>query len=141
MAYYLEHHDLAPDQEFLAYIRGRGYQLPERLPSMTKARALAAATDAPDEAPGFDGEWELAMRWVDSSVRQFQIDPARFSVGSDREPALCLTRQEDRWSVYWLYQGERQMYAEFDTPLQAVTYFSGYLAMYGSNMRLPPPAT
>ncbi|GLY52216.1 hypothetical protein [Lentzea sp. NBRC 102530] len=135
VAYYLERYELAPAQNFLAHIRSRGYQVPQRLPSITRSRALAAATGAPEPLPGFDGEWGGAMDWFVASLSRFQISDDRVSVGQDREKALCLVRAGDRFAVYWLNQGERQMYAEFDTPLEAVTYVSGYLAMFGDHMR------
>jgi hypothetical protein len=138
VTYYLEHHDIAPDQAFLAHIRGRGYQLPAQLSSPVRARALAVATDAPELEPALADEFNTAAQAVHAIGEYLNLDRGSYSVGSIVENALCLVRAEDRYVVFWLYGGERRFYAEFDTPGDAATYLIGYMYSYTDALRQPP---
>ena len=138
VAFYLEHYDIAPETQFLGHIRAQGWQLPARLSSPVKARALALAVDADVPEPGVEKDWDLAVRWVEAIVESFNIHPYYYSIGEPREQALCLTREGDQWAVYWLNNGVKQRYALFDTAEMAATYLNGYLSQYCQNMRQPP---
>lgn len=137
VAYYLEKYDVAPDQSFLAHIRERGYQLPQRLSSPVRARALAVATDAPELEPALAGEFDTAAQAVHGIAEFLGLDKRSYSVGSTAENALCLVREEDSYVVFWLHDGDRRFYAEFDSPGDAATYLIGFMYSYTDALRSP----
>ncbi|MFJ8965102.1 type VII secretion system-associated protein [Lentzea sp. NPDC102401] len=140
VAYYLEKYDVAPDQSFLAHIRERGYQLPRRLTSPVRARALAVATDAPELEPALAAEFETAAQAVHGIAEFLALDKRSYSLGTAVENALCLVREEDTYVVFWLYDGDRRFYAEFDSPGDAATYLIGFMYSYTDALRQPSAA-
>ncbi|GGN25976.1 hypothetical protein GCM10011609_80670 [Lentzea pudingi] len=138
VAYYLDKYDVAPDQAFLAHVRERGYQLPRRLSSPVRARALAVATDAPELEPALASEFDTAAQAVHGIAEFLGLDQRAYSVGTTVENALCLVREEDTYVVFWLYDGERRFYAEFDSPGDAATYLIGFMYSYTDALRQPP---
>lgn len=140
VAYYLEKYDVAPDQTFLAHVRERGYQLPPRLSSPVRARALAVATDAPELEPALAAEFDTAAQAVHGIAEFLGLDQRSYSVGSVTDNALCLVREEDSYVVFWLHDGDRRFYAEFDAPGDAATYLIGFMYSYTDALREPPAA-
>lgn len=138
VAYYLERYDIAPDQAFLAHVRERGYQLPQRLSSPVRARALAVATDAPELEPALAGEFDTAAQAVHGIAEFLGLDKRSYSVGATVENALCLVRAEDSYVVFWLHDGDKRFYAEFDSPGDAATYLIGFMYSYTDALRQPP---
>lgn len=135
VTYYLEHHDVAPDQAFLAHIRERGHQVPARLSSAVRARALAVATDAAELEPGLRSEFDQAAKALHGVVEHLAIDPRNYSLDSVTEGALCLVRDEDHYVVFWLHDGEKRFYAEFDSPGDAATYLIGFFYSYAGSLQ------
>lgn len=133
--HYLEHHDVAPDVSLLAHIRANRYQVPERLPSALRARALAVATGAPEEEPGLPEEFEQATSAVLGVAEHLGLDPASYSLGSVADGALCLVREGDQFAVFWLHGDDRRFYAEFDSPGDAATYLIGFFYSYAGSLQ------
>ncbi len=133
--HYLEHHDIAPDVSLLAHIRANRYQVPERLPSAVRARALAVATGAREEEPGLPEEFEQATSAVLGVAEHLGLDPTTYSLGAAVDGALCLVRDGDRYAVYWLHDDDRRFYAEFDSPGDAATYLIGFFYSYAGSLQ------
>lgn len=148
VAYYLRNHGVCPDPVFLAHIRLRGYELPARVPSPLRARALSAATDQlaslgeshdvqASLEPGIHAEFAQAADAVHEVARHLDLAPGSYSLSTAVDGALCLVRAGDRYSVFWQHNGERRFYAEFDSPGDAATYLIGFFYSYHSALRQP----
>ncbi|MEV6714365.1 hypothetical protein AB0M48_20280 [Lentzea sp. NPDC051208] len=147
VAYYLRTHGVCPDLAFLAHVRLRKYQLPDRVPSAQRARALSTATNQlahalagtidPFEAhePGLAGEFEQASKAVLAVAAHLDLEPASYSLGESVDGALCLVREGDRYVVFWLHDEDRRFYAEFDSPGDAATYLIGFFYSYAGSLQ------
>lgn len=135
VAYYLEHHDVSPDQSFLGHIRERGHRLPASLPNPVRARALAVATDAPELEPGIEAEVEHAADAVREIAAHLGIDARFWSVGTVAPEGLTLQRTGDRYEVFWSADGEKRFRAEFDSAGDAATYLIGFFYSYAGSLR------
>jgi hypothetical protein len=135
VAYYLEHHDVSPDQGFLGHIRDRGHRLPDSLPNPVRARALAVATDAPELEPGIEAELEHATAAVREIAVHLGIDARFWSVGSVAPEGLTLQRKGDRYEVFWSADGEKRFRAEFDSAGDAATYLIGFFYSYAGSLQ------
>ncbi|SEQ80363.1 hypothetical protein [Lentzea albida] len=151
VAHYLRHHGICPDPVFLAHIRLHGYELPERIPSPLRARALSAATDQLSALetstdvqaslePGIHAEFAQAADAVHEVARHLDLAPSSYSLSEAVDGALCLVRVGDRYSVFWQHDGDRRFYAEFDTPGDAATYLIGFFYSYHNALRQPSVA-
>jgi hypothetical protein len=148
VAYYLRNHGICPDPVFLAHVRLRGYELPDRVPSPLRARALSAATDqlaglgsSPDVQaslePGVHAEFAQAADAVHEVARHLELPQSSYSLGNAVDGALCLVREGDRYAVFWQHDGDRRFYAEFDGPGDAATYLIGFFYSYHNALRQP----
>lgn len=148
VAYYLRNHGVCPDPVFLAHIRLHGYELPDRVPSPLRARALSAATNQlallgesqdvqASLEPGIHAEFAQAADAVHEVARHLELAPGSYSLSTAVDGALCLVRAGDRYSVFWQHNGERRFYAEFDSPGDAATYLIGFFYSYHSALRQP----
>ncbi len=135
VAYYLEHHDVSPDQAFLGHIRDRGHRLPESLPNPVRARALAVATDAPEEEPGIEAELEHAANAVRDIAAHLGINARFWSVGEVVPDGLTLRRTGDRYEVFWSADEEKRYRAEFDSAGDAATYLIGFFYSYAGSLQ------
>lgn len=135
VAYYLEHHDVSPDQTFLGHIRDRGHRLPDSLPNPVRARALAVATDAPELEPGIEAELEHATNAIREIAAHLGVDARFWSVGSVAADGLTLQRTGDRYEVFWSADGEKRFRAEFDSAGDAATYLIGFFYSYAGSLR------
>lgn len=146
VAYYLRTHAVCPDPAFLAHIRLHRYQLPDRVPSPQRARALSAATNQlalietnPNTLelyePGLADEFEQARNAVLGVAAHLNLDPASYSLGDVVDGALCLVREVDRYAVFWLHDDDRRFYAEFDSPGDAATYLIGFFYAYAGSLQ------
>ncbi len=148
VAYYLRNHGICPDPVFLAHVRLHGYELPDRVPSPLRARALSAATDqlaglgsSPDAQaslePGIHAEFAQAADAVHEVARHLELPQSSYSLGTAVDGALCLVRVGDQYAVFWQHDGDRRFYAEFDSPGDAATYLIGFFYSYHNALRQP----
>ncbi|GAA2663763.1 MULTISPECIES: hypothetical protein [Actinosynnema] len=143
IAYYLEHHDLPPEPGLLAHIRSRRYLLPERVSSVSRARALSYAMnrqgshDLADLEPGVAEEVETALDAARGIAEHLGLNPMAYSLGEHADGAINLVRQDDDFVVYWDYRGRRQFYTAFDNPGDAATYLIGFFYSYTTALREP----
>jgi hypothetical protein len=146
VAYYLRTHGVCPDLAFLAHVRLHRYELPARVPSPQRARALSAATNQialidtePNTLelfePGLADEFDQARKAVLAVAAHLNLDPASYSLGDVADGALCLVRKVDRYAVFWLHDDERRFYAEFDSPGDAATYLIGFFYAYAGSLQ------
>ncbi|MGW6449445.1 hypothetical protein [Lentzea sp. NPDC055074] len=146
VAYYLRTHRVCPDVAFLAHVRLHRYELPARVPSALRARALSSATDQIaliDTSwnllelmePGLADEFEQASKAVLAVAEHLNLDPASYSLRDSVDGALCLVREGDRYAVFWLHDEDRRFYAEFDSPGDAATYLIGFFYSYAGSLQ------
>lgn len=146
VAYYLRNHGVCPDLAFLAHLRLHRYELPARVSSPQRARALSAATNQiafldsePNTLelfePGLADEFEQARKAVLAVAAHLDLDPSSYSLRDSADGALCLVREEDRYAVFWLHEDDRRFYAEFDSPGDAATYLIGFFYSYAGSLQ------
>ncbi|GAA3841343.1 hypothetical protein GCM10022243_04650 [Saccharothrix violaceirubra] len=143
VTHYLEHYDIAPDNNFLAHIRHVRYSGTTRLPTALLARATSLVTrqyqggTAEDVEPGLAAEVEQAYGSAASVARFLGLAPSAYSIGSEVDGALCLVREGDYFVVFWSFRGERRFSGSFDNPGDAATYLIGFFYSYSEALREP----
>jgi hypothetical protein len=87
-------------------------------PAEPELQMVQAGTDSP--------ELKTALLRAKAAVTDFGIDPERICIDGERDGALCLCRDGERWLVY-TKRGDRRKGAAFDTVHDAVDFFVGHL--------------
>jgi hypothetical protein len=153
VAYYLRTHEIPPEADFLAHIRGRGFELPE-VDDHTRDAAVSVITGAPmperpapKPTPAEDQQRELAeqarqaretaaLNRLKRRLGELGVDPEVYRVGEVADDTWCLVH-EDEWSVFWSERGARHNEVGFRTADQAGAYLLGMLLIVPSRMRGP----
>jgi hypothetical protein len=163
VAYYLRSHEIPPEPDLVAHIRGRAFELPE-VDGYTRDVAMSVITGAPlpTRAPDPAAEQpartqpsaaEVRQRELEEEARRAReqaalnrlrrrlgelgVDPTVYRVGEVADDAWCLVHDDDGWSVFWSERGGRHNTVSFATADQAAAYLLGTLVIVPSRMRGP----
>ncbi|SDC22740.1 hypothetical protein [Actinokineospora iranica] len=128
VAYYLREHGIPPVLELVDHIRQNRYQLPDEIPRIALSRADAVAKGIPWDESSVDQEFADAMNPVYDTIARCQTSPRFYSLGEHKNPAWCLVRDGDWYSVYWA-DAEGLVYSRmrFGDVRNAAAYLIGQL--------------